>query len=161
MINLKQPLEATLKSLAQASHGTPYGYSRMLVGHFGCVNAIALSSGEANLLASGGDDCRVFVWNALAEPGDSKPLRIFKGHVSNLFCVEFDSTNRHLYSCGNDGFLLQYDLEHDVLKRKSVISSIIASDVNLAHENAVMKLSISPENDSVVLTARLVAQIPF
>jgi hypothetical protein len=50
-----------LWQLAQKEFGTPYKFSRAYKGHFGCVNALAYSSGEGRLLATGGDDCRVLV----------------------------------------------------------------------------------------------------
>lgn len=53
--------EPDLENAAIAAHGSAYEYSRAYKGHFGCVNAIALSSKDATLLASGGDDCRVLV----------------------------------------------------------------------------------------------------
>jgi WD repeat-containing protein 22 len=89
----------------------------------------------------------------LGEADQDTPLRTFKGHVSNIFCIEFDSTNTKFYSCGNDGFLLQYDLEYDSILHQDQASTI-ANDINLAHEEAVTKLSICPDNDNIVLTAR-------
>ena len=47
--------------LAQKEFGSSYEYSRAYKGHFGCVYALAYSSGEGRLLATGGDDCRVLV----------------------------------------------------------------------------------------------------
>ena len=59
-----------------------------------------------------------------------------------------------LYSCGNDGYLVQYDLESEVALRKMIRNSVIG-DINLHHENAVTKLSIDPHCDTTILTASL------
>ncbi len=59
-----------------------------------------------------------------------------------------------LYSCGNDGYLVQYDIESELALRKMIRNSIIG-DINLNHENAVTKLSINPQCDKTILTSSL------
>lgn len=62
--------------------------------------------------------------------------------MSNIFCIQFESTNRNFYSCGNDGFLIHYDL-----------TMLCSSEIALAHEGAATRLSVSPDQDELVLTA--------
>ena len=88
-INSKQPSEALLNTLSQRSHGAPYEYSRTLVGHFGCVNAIALSSGENNLLASGGDDTQVYV-RLVSRSDDRSGTSLLIRKIQNLFVFSKD-----------------------------------------------------------------------
>nr|KAJ3421052.1 DDB1- and CUL4-associated factor 5 [Polyrhizophydium stewartii] len=47
---------------------------------------------------------------------------VHSGHISNIFCLQFDSSGQHLLSSGNDGFLIRYDVE-----RVASFSDLIAS----------------------------------
>lgn len=44
---------------------------------YGCVNTIAFSNGDQNLLASGSDDQRVLIWRMLDNPGKKRISFIF------------------------------------------------------------------------------------
>ena len=59
-----------------------------------------------------------------------------------------------LYSCGNDGYLVQYDIESEYALRKMIRNPTIG-DINLNHENAVTKLSINPSSENIILTSSL------
>lgn len=59
-----------------------------------------------------------------------------------------------IYSCGNDGYLVQYDIGSEQALRKMIRNSIIG-DINLNHENAATKLSIDPYCDNTILTSSL------
>lgn len=65
----------------------PYRYQTLLKGHTGCVNALAVSAGAGELLASGGDDTSVVLWhmNTICE----KPVahRYHPGHLANIFSL--------------------------------------------------------------------------
>jgi WD40 repeat protein len=74
--------------------------------------------------------------------------------LSNIFSIEFDHHCQMIYSCGNDGYLVQYDLESELALRKMNQISIIG-DINLNHENAVTKLTIDPQCDKTILTSSL------
>lgn len=50
---------------------------------------------------SGGDDRRVLLWHMeKAIHGRSKPVKLKGEHLSNIFCLAFDSTNRKVFSGG-------------------------------------------------------------
>ncbi|PSN32328.1 hypothetical protein C0J52_17634 [Blattella germanica] len=69
-------------------------YRKDLLAHYGCVNAIEFSN-KGELLASGGDDRRVLIWNVeQAVHGVNKPAAMRAQHISNIFCLGFDSTNK-------------------------------------------------------------------
>jgi WD repeat-containing protein 22 len=91
----------------------------------------------------GGDDLRVLLWKVDNLGEKWKPLKTFMGHLSNIFSIEFDSQQKNLYSAGNDGFLIKYDIEH----------TTASQDMILAHEDSCLQLSISPISDNVILTA--------
>ena len=59
----------------------------VLKGHFGCVNA-AVFSHDGTMIASGGDDTRVLLWNT--DQLQLGPRSTFTGHASNIFCTAFD-----------------------------------------------------------------------
>ena len=117
-----------------------FQYQKLLIHHFGCVNAVAFSP-DGTLFASGGDDLRTLVYTDISNLNRSisEPIP-FKKHVSNIFSIQFTKSN-NLYTTGNDGFLVYHDLETG------------QSNVRLAHEEACQKLSVCPENENIVLTA--------
>lgn len=49
----------------------------------------------------GGDDRRVLLWHMeKAIHARSKPVKLKGEHLSNIFCLAFDSTNRKVFSGG-------------------------------------------------------------
>ncbi|CAD5232070.1 unnamed protein product [Bursaphelenchus xylophilus] len=88
-------------------------YQRDVKGHTGCVNALEFSTDE-NYLLSGGDDCRVFLWNAhdLLLTQDPKPCKIMDTyHTSNIFSVDISTDGKVGFSAGNDRMFYAHDLE--------------------------------------------------
>ncbi|XP_048393873.2 DDB1- and CUL4-associated factor 5 [Stegostoma tigrinum] len=113
-------------------------FKKDLLGHFGCVNAIEFSGGAGELLVSGGDDRRVLLWHVdKAIHSKAKPVQLKGEHLSNIFCLAFDSTNTHLFSGGNDEQVIVHDVE------STEIVSVFP------HDDAVYGLSVSPVNDNV------------
>jgi WD repeat-containing protein 22 len=141
---LQQPHDTYLKDL----NINCSKYSRAYKGHSGCVNALSLNE-KNSLMASGGDDKTVFLWRTTMDVESAAPIAKFKGHESNIFSIEFDSSAKRLFSCGNDGLILQYDLTSAAVYSKTTL----ASDVALGHSSAILKLSVCPNQDSIFLTA--------
>lgn len=113
-------------------------YKKNLEGHFGCVNAIEFSNNGGEYLVSGGDDRRVLLWDMeKAIHSHSKPVKLKGEHLSNIFCLAFDSTNTKVFSGGND----EQVILHDVERRETL-------DVFL-HIDAVYSLSVNPVNDNI------------
>ncbi|XP_048831046.1 DDB1- and CUL4-associated factor 5 isoform X2 [Brienomyrus brachyistius] len=113
-------------------------YKKDMLGHFGCVNAIEFSNSGGEWLVSGGDDRRVLLWHMeKALHSCSKPLKLKGEHLSNIFCLAFDSTNRHVFSGGNDEQVILHDVE-----RGETVNVFL-------HDDAVYGLSVSPVNDNV------------
>ncbi|XP_050312634.1 DDB1- and CUL4-associated factor 5 [Anthonomus grandis grandis] len=137
-------------------------YRKDLFAHYGCVNAIEFSA-EGELLASGGDDRRVLLWNlseavfdrglSLAgshmkvESRDSGlkpktvPNSMKKTHNSNIFCLAFDSKNERIFSGGNDDQVIV----HEIFTGNPLVA--------LPHRKPVYGLSINPQNDEIIATA--------
>jgi WD40 repeat protein len=90
-------------------------YSMELRAHFGCVNALVFAQNQSKgvLLASGGDDQRILIWNV--SKAISEPLKASKTmqatHESNVFCLDFDCNTEKIVSGGNDEKVLLHDLE--------------------------------------------------
>ncbi|WAR18248.1 DCAF5-like protein [Mya arenaria] len=117
-------------------------YSKDLVGHYGCVNAIEFSHGVGQYMSSGGDDRRVLVWNMEKALSDIGKPRAMKGeHHSNIFCIAFDIHNTTLFSGGNDEQVIVHDIATG--ETKDVFS----------HDDAVYGVSPDPTNPSVFASA--------
>ncbi|XP_062326392.1 DDB1- and CUL4-associated factor 5 [Osmerus eperlanus] len=113
-------------------------FKKDMLGHFGCVNAIEFSNNGGEYLVSGGDDRRVLLWHMeKAIHGRAKPLKLKGEHLSNIFCLAFDSTNRRVFSGGNDEQVILHDVE-----RGETLNVFL-------HDDAVYGLSVSPVNDNV------------
>lgn len=124
--------------VARITEHRGYPFWRRLKKHTGCVNAVTFSHGDGALLASGGDDCRVLLWQS--HNFDAGPVQTFHGHVANIFSLAFawdnkylvsttaaqcalceccasrvacfrSIINRHVVSCGRDCRILRHDLE--------------------------------------------------
>ena len=81
---------------------SPTLYSQDGRGHSGCVNALDFSS-DGLLLASGGDDKRVLIWNmseVLFNETNRVPTVLNATHLSNIFSIKFDNQNRRIISAG-------------------------------------------------------------
>lgn len=83
---------------------------------------------------SGGDDRRVLLWHMeKAIHGRSKPVKLKGEHLSNIFCLAFDSTNRKVFSGGERNsrlppfFLLSpflsFELTHSPIKHFDGLNS--------------------------------------
>ncbi|KAL3874283.1 hypothetical protein ACJMK2_037322 [Sinanodonta woodiana] len=117
-------------------------YSKNLKGHFGCVNAIEFSNGNGEILASGGDDRRVLLWNVEKAISNIGKPAVLKGeHNSNIFCLAFDNQNKTIFSGGNDKQVISHDIETGQTK-----------DV-FFHEDSVYGLSTDPVNCNVFASA--------
>ncbi|CAG5866769.1 unnamed protein product [Menidia menidia] len=113
-------------------------YKKDMLGHFGCVNAIEFSNNGGDWLVSGGDDRRVLLWHMeKAIHSQSKPVKLKGEHLSNIFCLAFDSTNKRVFSGGNDEQVILHDVE-----RRETLNVFL-------HIDAVYSLSVSPVNDNV------------
>ncbi|XP_071453921.1 DDB1- and CUL4-associated factor 5 [Hetaerina americana] len=116
-------------------------YRKDLLAHYGCVNAIEFSN-EGELLVSGGDDRRVLLWKVEeAIHGVGKPVAMRAQHISNIFCLGYDSTNSKIFSAGNDDQVIVHDT-----RTGDPIDFFL-------HEQPVYGLSIDPLNDNVFASA--------
>src|SRR4029077_11097588 len=73
-------------------------------GHTAAVKAAAFSPNAA-LIASGGADKSVRIWNA----ADGKPLLTLQGHTGEVESLAFTSDNTKLVSSGSDGQIIVWD----------------------------------------------------
>ncbi|XP_034174647.2 DDB1- and CUL4-associated factor 5 isoform X1 [Osmia lignaria lignaria] len=116
-------------------------FKKDLLSHYGCVNAIEFSN-QGDLLVSGGDDRRVLLWKveqAIQDVG--KPVVMKAQHISNIFCLGYDSSKTKIFSAGNDDQVIVHDL-----RTGDVVDSFL-------HEKPVYGLSVHPHNDNVFASA--------
>lgn len=69
------------------------------------------------------------------------PFAMSAEHTSNIFCMGFDSTNKKLFSAGNDELIMI----HEASTGQNVHT--------IFHADAIFGLSIDPFNDNIVATA--------
>ncbi|KJH44202.1 WD domain, G-beta repeat protein [Dictyocaulus viviparus] len=112
-------------------------YQKDILGHTGCVNAVEFNKSEV-LLASGGDDMRVFVWRVadLMLEETPKPAVIMeRGHHSNIFCYQFSLDGCELFSGGNDGMVICHNVETQkplcVYEERHPVYSISANPIDV------------------------------
>ncbi|KAK6753379.1 hypothetical protein RB195_012771 [Necator americanus] len=87
-------------------------HQKDILGHTGCVNAVEFNKNEV-LLASGGDDMRVFVWRVadlVLEEAPKPAIVMERTHHSNIFCYQFSLDGNELFSGGNDGVVVRHDI---------------------------------------------------
>uniref|UniRef100_A0A8C5GL25 Ddb1 and cul4 associated factor 5 n=1 Tax=Gouania willdenowi TaxID=441366 RepID=A0A8C5GL25_GOUWI len=125
-------------------------FKKDMLGHFGCVNAIEFSNNGGEWLVSGGDDRRVLLWDMEKSiHSRSKPVKLKGEHLSNIFCLAFDSSNTKVFSGGNDEQVILHDVERWV-KHFIIFCSTDRETLNVfLHIDAVYSLSVSPVNDNV------------
>ncbi|KAG8256228.1 hypothetical protein J6590_073595 [Homalodisca vitripennis] len=69
-----------------------------------------LSSLTAMVQRTRGDDRRVLLWNVEeALDGASRPTAMRAQHISNIFCLVYDSKNTKIFSAGNDDQVIIHD----------------------------------------------------
>lgn len=70
-----------------------------------------------------------------------QPIAMEKQHLSNIFCLGFNSDNTRMFSGSNDNTMIVHDTK-----------TTDAVDVFM-HEKAVYGLSVDPMNDQIISTA--------
>jgi len=88
-------------ALLSSVYSSPFTSHSAYQAHHSCVNAIAISPGEGRWLASGGDDKRTLIHEALSsdEQGTlGEPRAYYGGASSNIFTIDFDCTGAKVYS---------------------------------------------------------------
>eukprot|EP00741_Cyanophora_paradoxa_P020035 tig00021217_g19337.t1 len=126
-----------------------WAYQRDLFGHTGCVNAVAFSTNDGSLLASGGDDLRVLIWDVFGPQSPAcSPKAFWRGHFSNIFSIVFEADNRHFISAGNDHRVLRHDIERPTPARGQGQYTEFAG-----HMGAVYRVSVPSDRTDLVLSS--------
>ncbi|XP_076233654.1 uncharacterized protein LOC143178735 isoform X2 [Calliopsis andreniformis] len=116
-------------------------FRKDLLSHYGCINAIEFSN-QGDLLVSGGDDKRVLLWKVeQAIQGVGTPAVMKAQHISNIFCLGYDSDKTKIFSAGNDDQVIVHDL-----RTGEVVNFFL-------HKKPVYGLSIHPHNGNVFASA--------
>lgn len=106
-------------------------------GHHGTVDALALSP-DAMLVASGGDDRLVYVWDRAT--GD--PVHTLVGHTDRVLDLAFSPDGSRLASVGEDDRMIFWDL---------AANAMVGSPV--AHPGSARIEAVAWESDTALLTA--------
>ncbi|KAH7927823.1 WD40 repeat-like protein [Leucogyrophana mollusca] len=85
-----------------------FPYSRKLVAHKSCVNALVFSRQGGRWLASAGDDFRIHLWD-FHQDDLQKPSQSYAGPEANVLTIDFSATNQFFYCGGVDNVILKYD----------------------------------------------------
>ncbi|KAJ7163479.1 WD40 repeat-like protein, partial [Mycena crocata] len=127
-----------------------FPYSRKLVAHKSCVNALAFSSLGGRFLASGGDDLDIHLWD-LHEEQVNTPCCSFQGPWQNIFVLAFSAHNRYLFSGGADEIVLKFDatqLERPLEPQSSRSPSLSFSQ----HDGSIRGIAPHAVQDEVFLS---------
>ncbi len=87
----------------------------LLKGHDKEIIRLSFSP-DSQLLASGGFDNAVIIWDA----GEAKPLRRLEGHNATIRALDFTSDGQRIVSGGDDNQLLLWNVSDGVLLRTMV-----------------------------------------
>ncbi|KAI0354866.1 WD40 repeat-like protein [Trametes cingulata] len=132
------------------AHGLPY--SKKLMGHTSCVNALAISP-NGRWLASGGDDHFLHLWD-FDQESLVEPSWRYTGPRSNVFTLAFSASGQYLFSGDTGAHIFQYDLSHVA---SPIASTSGASNSPCAthntHEDSIRAISCHPEQDHLFLSA--------
>ena len=83
-------------------------HSYPLRGHYNCVNALALTP-QSNILASGGDDRRILLWDTFGL--DNKPCKSIRTkHDGHILQMAIDCKGNRIFSAGTSNHILFHDL---------------------------------------------------
>ncbi|KAJ3372678.1 hypothetical protein GGF31_001703 [Allomyces arbusculus] len=74
----------------------------------------------------------------------TQPAHEFHGHLANVFHAVLNPEERFLISCGSDGYIYRHDVESE---------STLPLDRLAGHEDAVHRVSLHPNQTSVILSA--------
>ena len=86
-----------------------FNHSYRLRGHYNCVNALAFTP-QGNILASGGDDKRILLWDTFSL--DNKPCKsIPNKHDSHILTLAIDCKGQRIFSAGASSHILFHDLQ--------------------------------------------------
>ena len=107
-------------------------------GHYANVIAVCYSS-DGKLIATGSSDKTIILWRST----DGKEIRSFRGSVSAISKVEFNSQLTSILSLGEDGTLMLWDIETGKL-----ISSIKLTD------DRFTSASFHPDGQQIVTGSR-------
>ncbi|KAJ1023212.1 hypothetical protein NDA16_003365 [Ustilago loliicola] len=130
-------------------------------GHLSCVNALAFSRDQGRYLASGGDDCQIHIRDMfvnLSSEQERVPLVILHGHRSNIFSLSWAAQDKYLFSTGNGGQILYYDVEHSSLPIRGTVPMKPEPRLPLnpssigGHDDSVPEISAHPTNPNLLLS---------
>ena len=120
--------------------------AQQLDGHNAAVSALAFSR-DGKSLISGGKDYKVIIWKQNAETGLFENVKeITMIHTAGINCVLFGPGMRNVYSAGDDGRIMIYDLTKNtskIIENKIPVRSIALSTnrrfIFCADESTVVK----------------------
>ncbi|PIL22436.1 hypothetical protein GSI_15124 [Ganoderma sinense ZZ0214-1] len=129
-------------------------YSKKLVAHTSCVNALAVSK-DGRWLASAGDDPYLQVWDFHQE-ALSEPASKFVGPRGNVFTLAFSASGQFVYSGDTRNIIHQYDisdLKDPVTRIERGSQAGSPSWSNHQHGDSLRAISCHPEQDALFLSA--------
>jgi WD40 repeat protein len=91
--------------------------------HDGWIRDLAVSA-DGTLLASGGADKTVRVWNA----ADGKPVKELKGDSADVYCVAFHADRKTLFSADFKGTVRRWDLASGAVVKTYAAPLLTKSD---------------------------------
>ncbi|GAA5831373.1 hypothetical protein JCM5353_007144 [Sporobolomyces roseus] len=141
-------------ALLSSVYSSPFTNHSAYQAHHSCVNALAISPGDGKWLASGGDDKRILLHEALSSDDSGtlgEPRAYYQGASSNIFTISFDSTGTKVYSAGNDAAIICHDLE--TASQTSAETPGGATEAWIDNDDSIHGLSCHPSNPHLFISA--------
>lgn len=88
---------------------------RLLTGHTGTVNTLAISP-TGQVMASGGEDGTIFLWDLAS----GKKLKQMKGHKGTIYSLDFSKDGNVLASGGSDNVVKIWDVAGSQMKEEKM-----------------------------------------
>ena len=121
---------------------------QQLIGHDAAVN-VAKFSGSGKLLATGGDDAQIFIWNTEKLNNIKNSPTILSSHTAKIVDIDFSNDERKLASAGWDHSIKIWDTVKTI-SESSIFIGINSGPIHIANcyphisKKIIMKESNEP-----------------
>jgi WD40 repeat protein len=118
-----------------------------LTGHTDAVASLAYSPG-GNLLASGGKDGTIHVWDGTG--ADPAPRLVLRGHKGGVRLARFTARGNQIVSVGDGGQVILWDLVSQAQVREWSIDKALAHSIALSPDGRYLAVGTASGGEGLV-----------